>query len=88
VTERRPGVKKVAVRRLADGGTCTEPIEPELVDRLCLADAHLRALSQIALRCDEVFGPEPHDIEWAFDAGAPYLLQRRPIAATKNQPWR
>ena len=56
VIERRPGAKKVAVRRLADGGTCTEPVEPGLVARLCLADAHLQALSQVALRCDEVFG--------------------------------
>jgi pyruvate,water dikinase len=83
VIERRPGAKKVAVRHLVDGGTRTEPVEPELVKRLCLADAHLRALSQIALRCDEVFGPESHDIEWAFDAGAPYLLQRRPITANR-----
>jgi pyruvate,water dikinase len=84
--ERRPGHKKVAVRRLADGGTCTEAVETALVKRLCLADAQLQALSQVALRCDEVFGPGPHDIEWAFDAGMPYLLQRRPITATKQQP--
>ena len=88
VIERRPGTKKVAVRRLANGGTRAEPVEPELVERLCLADAHLRALSQVALRCDEVFGQGPHDIEWALEAGAPYLLQRRPIAATKKQPCR
>lgn len=86
VIERRSGAKKVAVRRLASGGTRTEPVEPGLVARLCLADSHLRALSQIALGCAEVFGRGPHDIEWAFDAGAPYLLQRRPIAATKKQP--
>jgi pyruvate,water dikinase len=78
----------VALRRLASGGTRAEPVEPGLVERLCLADSHLRALSQVALRCAEVFGRGPHDIEWAFDAGAPYLLQRRPIAATKTQPCR
>lgn len=83
VVERRPGHKKVAVRRLADGGTRTEPVDPELVGRLCLTDTHLQALSEVALCCDEVFGPGPHDIEWAFDAGAPYLLQRRPIAAPR-----
>ena len=58
--------------------------EPELVKRLCLADAHLLALTQVALRCDEVFGPGPHDVEWAFEAGAPYLLQRRPVAAPRS----
>jgi pyruvate,water dikinase len=86
VIERRPGAKKVALRRQANGGTRTEPVEPELVELLCLDDTHLWALSQVALCCDEVFGPGPHDIEWAFDAGAPYLLQRRPIAATKQRP--
>ena len=86
VIERRSGAKDVAVRRLAGGGTRAEPVEPGLVERLCLADAQLRALFRVALRCDEVFGRGPHDIEWAFAAGAPYLLQRRPIAATKKQP--
>jgi pyruvate,water dikinase len=79
----RAGVKKVAVRRLANGGTHTEPVEPEMVGRMCLADSHLRALSEIARRCDDVFGPVPHDIEWAFNADAPFLLQRRPIAASR-----
>jgi len=88
VIERRPGAKTVAVRRLAGGGTRAETVEPGLVERLCLADAHLRALFHIALGCAEVFGPGPHDIEWAFEAGAPYLLQRRPIAATTTQPCR
>jgi pyruvate,water dikinase len=86
VIERRAGVKTVAMRRLTSGGTRTESVEPGLVARLCLADSHLRALSQVALRCADVFGQGPHDIEWAFDAGAPYLLQRRPIAATKQNP--
>lgn len=88
VIERRSGAKTVAVRRLAGGGTCAEPVAPGLAGRPCLADAHLRALSRVALGCDEVFGRGPHDIEWAFQAGAPYLLQRRPIAATKTQPCR
>jgi len=86
VIERRPGMKTVAVHRLADGGTRAEPVEPELVERLCLTDGHLDALSQVAIRCDEVFGPGPHDIEWAFDTSAPYLLQRRPIAVTQTRP--
>ena len=88
VIERKPGAKEVAVRRLASGGTRAEPVAPGLAERPCLADAHLRALFQIALRCDEVFDQGPHDIEWAFQADAPYLLQRRPIAATKKQPSR
>jgi pyruvate, water dikinase len=79
--ERRAGIKKVAVRRLDHGGTRTEPVEPAHVRRLCLDDAHLQALVQVTRRCDEVFGPGPHDVEWAFESGAPYLLQRRPVTS-------
>jgi pyruvate,water dikinase len=81
VLERSLGLKTVALRRLATGGTRTEPVEGELVARLCLADSQLRALSQVALRCADVFGTGPHDIEWAFAGDAPYLLQRRPVTA-------
>ena len=86
VIERRSGAKTVALRRLPSGGTCAEPVEPGLVERLCLADSHIRALSEVALSCAEVFGQGPHDIEWAIEADTPYLLQRRPVAATKQHP--
>ena len=86
VIERRAGAKTVALRRLVDGGTRAEPVDPGLVARLCLADRHLAALSRMAIRCGDVFGPGPHDIEWAFEADAPYLLQRRPIATAKQHP--
>ena len=86
VIERRPGAKAVALRRLAGGGTCSEPVEPGLVARLCLTDPHLQALSRVALCCAEVFGRGPHDIEWAFEGDAPFLLQRRPVSAAKQHP--
>ena len=85
VIERRPGAKTVVWRRRAGGGTRTEQVERGLVAELCLDDSHLGALSQVALRCTDVFGPGPHDIEFAFDADTPYLLQRRPIAAMKQR---
>jgi pyruvate,water dikinase len=82
VLSRTAGSKEMAVRLLADGDTDREPVEPELVERLCLADAQLRALFELASRCEEVFGPGPHDIEWAFEAGALHLLQRRPVTGS------
>ena len=30
----------------------------------------------------EVFGAGPHDIEWAFEGVALYLLQRRPVTSS------
>ena len=69
--------------RLTDGGTAHEPVEPELVERAVpgrrAASGSVRSLR---LRCEEVFGPGPHDIEWAFEAGALYLLQRRPVTGS------
>lgn len=82
VIARRPGSKEVAVRLLIDGDTGHEPVEAELVEKLCLADTELRALFELASRCEEVFGSGPHDIEWAFEADALYLLQRRPVTGS------
>ncbi len=86
VVERRSGVKKLALRRLDGGGTQPEPVEPGLIDCLCVSDTKLWQLAQIASRCSEVFGPGPHDVEWAFEAGVPYLLQRRPITSMISRP--
>jgi pyruvate,water dikinase len=82
VLEQTAGFKKLAVRQHTDGDTRHEPVEGELVERLCLALAELRALHELAALCDDVFGSGPHDIEWAFEAGALYLLQRRPVTAS------
>jgi len=83
VLDRTAGSKEVAVRLRADGDTRHESVEPELVEELCLADAELRGLHELAARCDDVFGSGPHDIEWAFEAGALYLLQRRPVTRSR-----
>jgi pyruvate,water dikinase len=79
VVERRAGSKHIAIRRNAGGDTKREPVAPELIERLCLADAELDALCGLVSRCDEVFEAGPHDIEWAFESGTLALLQRRPV---------
>jgi len=76
------GSKQEAVRLLRDGDTTREPVQPELVEKLCLGRAELRALFELAIRCEEIFGPGPHDIEWAFEGAALYLLQRRPVTSS------
>jgi pyruvate,water dikinase len=82
VLARTPGSRGIVVRRLPDGDTQNERVAPELVEALCLADSKLRVLFELATRCDETFGLGPHDIEWAFEADTPYLLQRRPITGS------
>jgi pyruvate, water dikinase len=82
VLERVAGSKDIAIRRAPAGGTVPEPLAPPLARRLCLGYPELRALHQLADLCDGAFGAEPHDLEWAFQDGRLFLLQRRPITRT------
>jgi hypothetical protein len=78
VLERRPGLKKFAIRSASDGGTVDEEVAADLVESLCLRDEHLQALSALADDCERVYGAE-RDIEWAFAEGELYLLQCRAV---------
>jgi pyruvate,water dikinase len=78
VIERTPGVKKLAVRTLPEGGTVEEDVPPELVERLCLDDDQLEQLNRLADRCEHVYGPA-RDLEWAFVDRELYLLQCRAV---------
>jgi pyruvate,water dikinase len=81
VLERTPGLKKVAIRTLPEGGTCEEQLSPELAEQLCLDDSQLAELHALASRCEQVYGPD-RDIEWAIADGELYLLQCRAITRT------
>jgi pyruvate,water dikinase len=83
--ERTPGVKKVAVRSLPDGGTVEEPVASELVERPCLDDEQLGKLSWLASQCEEVYGPA-RDIEWAIAGAELYLLQCRAVTRAQGTP--
>jgi len=85
VLDRNPGVKKIAIRAVADGGTVEEAIAPELVEAPCLDDANLAQLDALARRCEEVYGPA-RDIEWAIDDGRLYILQCRAITKAGSSP--
>jgi Pyruvate phosphate dikinase, AMP/ATP-binding domain/Cyclic nucleotide-binding domain len=78
VLERTPGLKKIAIRKLPEGGTFEEQLSPELAEQLCLDDSQLADLHQLASRCEQVYGPD-RDIEWAIAGGELYLLQCRAI---------
>ena len=85
VLERATGVKKIAIRAAADGGTLDETVAPERVEQPCLDNDQLAQLSALAERCDEVYGPA-RDIEWAFADGQLYLLQCRAVTRTGSSP--
>jgi pyruvate,water dikinase len=78
VLDRRPGLKRIAIRGVATGGTVEEEVPPELVERLCLDDSQLEDLNRLAVRCEQVYGPA-RDIEWAIAGGTLYVLQCRAV---------
>jgi phosphoenolpyruvate synthase/pyruvate phosphate dikinase len=78
VVERTPGLKKVAIRAVADGGTVEQEVAPELVEAPCLDDRQLQLLNALAARCEQVYGPA-RDIEWAYANDQIYLLQCRAV---------
>jgi phosphoenolpyruvate synthase/pyruvate phosphate dikinase len=82
VLERKAGRKRIAIRSLPNGGTFEQQVPPELVNQLCLDDAQLAALGQLALQCEKVYGPR-RDIEWAFQDRTLYLLQCRAVTTGK-----
>lgn len=79
VLERQAGSKDIAVRKSPDGGTYHEQVPAPLARRICLGYPDLRSLHRLACHCDETFGTEPHDLEWAIQESQVFLLQRRPI---------
>jgi CRP/FNR family cyclic AMP-dependent transcriptional regulator len=80
VLERTAGRKQIAIRSVATGGTVEEKIAADRAEQLCLDDDQLAALSDLALRCEQVYGMA-RDIEWAFAGGTLYLLQCRAVTA-------
>lgn len=84
VLERKPGRKRIAIRSLPNGGTYEQPVAPAQVTQLCLNDAQLAALSQLALQCERAYGPR-RDIEWAIQGATLYLLQCRAVTTGKSR---
>jgi pyruvate,water dikinase len=80
--ERKAGRKRIAIRSLPNGGTFEQQVSPGQVTQICLDDAQLASLCELALQCEKVYGPR-RDIEWAFQEGTLYLLQCRAVTTGK-----
>jgi pyruvate,water dikinase len=78
VLESRAGLKRIAIRRREGGGTVEADVPAAEVEQLCLSEADLAALSELASLCEQVYGPA-RDIEWAITDGTLYLLQCRAV---------
>ena len=84
VLERKAGRKRIAIRPLPNGGTFEQQVPPAEMTQLCLDDAQLAALGELALQCEKAYGPR-RDIEWAYQDGTLYLLQCRAITTGKER---
>ncbi len=84
VLERKPGRKTIRMRTLENGGTEEQKVPAQQVQQLCLDDSQLKALNDLAARCEEVYG-RARDIEWAFENGKLYLLQCRAVTTGKSR---
>jgi pyruvate,water dikinase len=84
ILQRKAGRKRIAVRPLPNGGTFEQPLAPAAVTQLCLDDAALAALAELAFKCEKIYGPR-RDIEWAMQDGTLYLLQCRAVTTGKEQ---
>lgn len=76
VLEGVAGVKDVVVRAGVAGGVAVHEVDEPLARRLCLDEPHLRRLHDLALRCEEAFGPR-RDVAWAFAQDELFLLRCR-----------
>jgi pyruvate,water dikinase len=78
VIERVLGDKDVAIRWSLAGGTEEVAVSPEQASLITLDDPMLGELDRLATRCESLFGGT-QDIEFAFEQGELFLLQRRAI---------
>ncbi len=85
VVEHRPGRREVVVRPLAGGGI--EQVKPcsEVAGGVLLPAEAAQRLASLGTATQRHFGA-PQDVEWAWTAGRPFILQARPITALPEPP--
>jgi pyruvate,water dikinase len=84
VLERTAGLKRIAVRSRADGGTYEEEIDATRAEALTLDDDQLAQLDRLAQHCEGFYG-NARDIEWAIADGTLYLLQCRAVTTSTSK---
>jgi pyruvate,water dikinase len=84
VLERAAGLKRIAIRARADGGTYEDDVGADRAEALTLDDDQLAQLNQLAHHCETVYG-NARDIEWAIADGTLYLLQCRAVTTSTSK---
>ncbi|MBP1933188.1 phosphoenolpyruvate synthase [Ammoniphilus resinae] len=70
--------KKLAISGRKEGGTETQPIDPDLQKTQTLTDQQILQLARIGRQIETHFGC-PQDIEWCLVEDTFYIVQSRPI---------
>jgi phosphohistidine swiveling domain-containing protein len=78
ILRRKLGKKETSTWLQPDGSLALKPSPSRAA--LCLSDAQVLELAEMLVGVEDAY-ERPVDIEWAFAAGRPYLLQARPITA-------
>ncbi|WP_409271697.1 phosphoenolpyruvate synthase [Neobacillus sp. SCS-31] len=78
VLDKRIATKQLAIYARKEGGTETQPIEPNLQKSQTLTEQQILQLARIGRQVEAYFGC-PQDIEWCLVDDTFYIVQSRPI---------
>ncbi|WP_413299626.1 phosphoenolpyruvate synthase [Bacillus sp. 1P10SD] len=78
IVDKKISTKKLAIFARKEGGTLTEPIEPDQQKKQTLTDQQILQLARIGRQIEAYFG-FPQDIEWCLVDEKFYIVQSRPI---------
>ena len=78
IVEKRIATKKLAIYGRKEGGTETQPIDPDQQKTQTLTDQQILQLAHIGRQIESHFG-WPQDIEWCLVDDTFYIVQSRPI---------
>lgn len=78
IVDKRIGTKKLAIYGLKEGGTETQPIDPNQQKTQTLTEQQILQVARIGRQIEAYFGC-PQDIEWCLVDDTFYIVQSRPI---------
>lgn len=78
IVDKMIATKKLAIYGRKEGGTKTQPVDPDQQKTQALTDRQILQLARIGRQIEAYFG-QPQDIEWCLVDDTFYIVQSRPI---------
>ncbi|WP_077326547.1 phosphoenolpyruvate synthase [Virgibacillus siamensis] len=85
ITDKMVATKKLAIYGREEGGTETQPIDPDQQMTQTLTNQQILQLARIGRKIEAYFG-QPQDIEWCLVDNTFYIVQSRPITTLYPVP--